>query len=91
MTKTKEVFQCFVKKGTYWQMCKDFLKADIEYPFEHGEVINYTLDDASIHPVTKIQASFLTQLPEMKKNTQGFHHQANGALKTVTEFNGSDR
>jgi hypothetical protein len=26
-------------------------KADIEYPFEHGEVINYTLDGVSIHPV----------------------------------------
>ena len=42
---------------------KSFFKADIECPFEHGEVINYTLDGASIHPVTtKIQASFLTQL-----------------------------
>jgi hypothetical protein len=28
------------------------LKADIEYPFEHGEVINYTLDGVSIHQVT---------------------------------------
>ena len=28
--------------GTYWQMGSK--KADIEYPFEHGEVINYTLD-----------------------------------------------
>ena len=27
-------------------------KTDIEYPFEHGEVINYTLDGASIHLVT---------------------------------------
>ena len=36
-------------------------KADIEYPFEHGEVINYTLDGVSIHPVTtKIQVSFIT-------------------------------
>ena len=25
---------------------------DIEYLFEHGQVINYTLDDVSIHPVT---------------------------------------
>jgi hypothetical protein len=42
-------------------------KADIEYPFEHGEVNNYTLDGVSIHPVTtKIQASFLTQLTERK-------------------------
>ena len=38
-----------------------------EYPFEHGEVNNYTLDGVSIHPVTtKIQASFLTQLLERK-------------------------
>jgi hypothetical protein len=26
-------------------------KAGIEYPFEHGEVINYTLDDVSIMAV----------------------------------------
>ena len=39
-------------------------KTDIEYPFEREEVINYTLDGVSIHPVTtKIHASFLTQLP----------------------------
>ena len=60
-------------------------KADIEYPFEHGEVINYTLDGVSIHPVTtKIQASFLTQLPERKETAQGFHNEANGDFKTVT-------
>ena len=60
-------------------------KADIEYPFEHGEVINYTLDSVSIHPVTtKIQASFLTQLPERKGTAQGFHHEANDDFKTVT-------
>ena len=26
------------------------LRADIEYAFEHGEVMNYTLDGVSIHP-----------------------------------------
>ena len=67
-------------------------KADINYPFEHGEVINYTLNGVSIHAVTtKIQATFLTQLPERKETTQGFHHEANGDFKTVTEFNGCDR
>ena len=66
----------------------NFFKVDIEYPFEHGEVINYTLDGVSIHPVTtKIQASFLTQLPKRKETAQGFHHD----FKTVTEFNGCDR
>jgi hypothetical protein len=46
-----------------------FKKADIKYPFEHGEVINYTLDCVSTHPVTTtIWASFLTQLPEKKEN-----------------------
>ena len=30
----------------------------------------------------------LTQLPERKETTQGFHHEANGDFKTVTEFNG---
>ena len=67
-------------------------KADIEYPFEHGEAINHTLDGESVHPVTtKIQALFLTQLPERKETAQGFHHEANGDFKTVTEFNGCDR
>ena len=42
-----------------------YKKADIQYPFEHGEDMNYTLDGVSIHPVTtKIHASFLSQLPE---------------------------
>ena len=60
-------------------------------PFEYGEVINYTLDGLSIHPVTtKIQASFLTQLPERKETAQGFHHEAIGDFKTVTEFNVCD-
>ena len=59
-------------------------KADIKYPFEHSEVCNYTSDGVSIHPVTtKIQASFLTQLPERKENAQGFHHEATGDFKTV--------
>ena len=39
----------------------DGKKTDIENPFEHGEVITYTLDGLSIHPgTTKMQASFLT-------------------------------
>ena len=67
-------------------------KADIEYPFEHGEDINNTLDSVSIHPVTtKLQPLFLTQLPESKETAQGFHHEANGDFETVTEFNGCDR
>ena len=71
-------------------MC--FFYADAEYPFEHGEVINYTLDGVSIHPVkTKIQASFLIQMPERKETTRGFHHEANGDFKIITEFNGCDR
>jgi hypothetical protein len=46
--------------------------ADIEFPFEHGEFINNTLDGVSIHPVsTKTQASFLTQLPERKETAHG--------------------
>jgi hypothetical protein len=44
----------------------DGKKTDIEYPFEHGEVIHYTLDGVSIHPVT-------TKLPERKETAQGFH------------------
>ena len=50
------------------------------------------MDGVSIHPVsTKIQVSFLTQLPERKETAPGFHHEANGDFKTVTEFNGCDR
>jgi hypothetical protein len=67
-------------------------RADIEYPFEHGEVINYTLDGVSIHPVsTKIQVSFLTRLPKRKETDLGFHHEVDGDFKTVIEFNGCDR
>jgi hypothetical protein len=52
----------------------------------------YTLDYVSIHPVTtKIQVSFLTQLPERKETAQGFHHEANGDFKTVAEFIGCHR
>jgi hypothetical protein len=73
-------------------MGKNDLNADNEYPFEHGEIIHYTLDGVSIHPVTtKTQASFLTQLPERKETTRGFHHEADGDFKTVSEFNGCDR
>ena len=55
------------------------------------EVNDYTLNGISIHPVTtKMQASFLAQLMERKKTVQGFHHEANGDFKTVTEFNGCD-
>ena len=73
--------------------CKEGLlkKADAENPFENGEFINYTLGGVSILPVTtKIQASFLTQLPERKETSQRFNHEANGDFKTVTEFNGGD-
>ena len=57
---------------------------DIQSLFEHGEVINYTLDGVSTDPVTtKMQASFLTWWPERKETAQGFHHEANGDFKTV--------
>ena len=46
-------------------------KTDLEYPFEHGEVNNYTWD-----VTTKVQASFLSQLSR-KETAQGFHHEAN--------------
>ena len=67
--------------GTYWWMGKNVLIT-----------INYTFDGVSIHPVTtKIQASFLTQLPERNETAQGFHHEVNSDFKTVTELKGSDR
>ena len=50
------------------------------------------MDGVSIYPVTtKIQACFLTQLSERKETAQGFHHEANGDFKTVTELNGCER
>ena len=73
-------------QGGFPMPCKEghLLVTDFEYPFEHGEVIHYTLDGVSIHPVTtNIQASFLTQLLERKETTQGSHHEANGDFKTV--------
>ena len=90
-TKTRKVFQCLAK-GTYWQMGKKYIKKQTLNISEHGEVINYTLDDVSIHPVTaKIQALFLTQLPKRNKTAQGLHHEANGDFITVTECNGCNR
>ena len=53
--------------------------------FDHGEVINYTSDGVSIHPVITM-IMLLTQLPERKETAQGFHYEANGDFKTVTEF-----
>ena len=58
----------------------------------YGEVINYTLDVVSIHPVTtQIQASFLTQLTERKETAQEFHCEANGDFKLFKALNGCDR
>ena len=37
------------------------------------------------------KTSFLTQLPERKETAQGYHHEANGDFKIVTELNGCDR
>jgi hypothetical protein len=67
-------------------------KSDIEYPFEHCEVLNFSLDDVLIHQVnTNIQVSFLTQLLEMKDTAQGSYREVNVDFKTVTQFNGCDR
>jgi hypothetical protein len=48
-------------------------ETDFEYPFEHGEVINFTLDGVSIHTVTsEIQTSFVPKLPERKETVMVF-------------------
>ena len=45
-------------------------KKDIEYSFKHGEVISYTLDGVSIHPVTTtIQVSQLTERKETAQSS----------------------
>jgi hypothetical protein len=58
-----------------WHLLVNGLKkTDIEYIF------------GSIHPfTTKIKVPFLTQLLERKETAQGFHHEANGDFKMVTE------
>jgi hypothetical protein len=54
--------------------------------------MNYSLDGVSIHPViTKMQALFLTELPERQETALKFHNEANGDFKTVAEFIGCDR
>ena len=81
-TKFREVSQRRAPIGRWVKQ-----KTDIDYPFEHGEFINYTLNGVSIHPVTtNIQAFFLTQLPERKETAQGFHHEANGDFTTVRVY-----
>jgi hypothetical protein len=66
------------------------LRADIEYPFEHGEIMNYTLGDISIHPVTtKIQASFLTQLPERNFRPMVTLKQLQSLMAVIGEKDGS--
>jgi hypothetical protein len=63
---TREVFQSLARRAPIcigrWVK---IIKAEIENPFGHGEVINYNLNGVSIHPVTT-KTSFLTQLPERK-------------------------
>jgi hypothetical protein len=59
-------------------------KAHIEYLFEHDEVIKYTLDGVSTHPVTtKIQASFLTQLRRGRKPLRDFTRRPMMTLKQL--------
>ena len=54
--------------------------------------MNYTLDGVSIHPVTtKIQASFLTQLPERNETAQGFTMRPMLTLMAVIEENWIDQ
>ena len=52
----------------------------LNIPFSMGKLLD-----------TKIQVSFLTNLPEWKETTQGFHHETNGDFKKVTELNDCDR
>ena len=56
-------------------------KADINYPFEHGEVITYTLDGVSIHGVS-IHYKDTGALPNFTMRPM---------VTLVTEFNGCDR
>jgi hypothetical protein len=42
-----------------------------------------------MNPVTRRQASFLTELPEKKETAQRFHNEANGDFKREKTENGS--
>ena len=67
-------------------------KQTLNIPMSKVKFINYILDGVSIYPVTtKIPVSFVTPLQERKETAQGFHHEAKGDLKTVTELNDCDR
>ena len=60
-------------------------KADVEYPFEHSKVINYTLVVYQYtQSLQRYRCPFLTQLPERKETAQRFHHEANGDFETVS-------
>ena len=67
------------------------LVADIEYPFEHGEVINYTLDGVSVHPVTTDTGVFPKSVAGEEGNHSGILPLRQMDFKKVTEFNGRDR
>jgi hypothetical protein len=46
-------------------------KADIKYPFEHGKVINYTLDDVSIQSHNKDTGVLPNSVPGKEGNCLG--------------------
>jgi hypothetical protein len=64
-------------------------KADIEYPFENGEVINYTLDGVSIPSHYKGTGDLINS--EVKETDQEFQHEANGDFPKVTDFNSCEK
>ena len=87
ISKTREVYNASQRRAPIGRWVK--IKADIKYPFEHGEVINYTLDGASIHLVTKkMHVSFLTQLVDTKETAQEFQHEVNGDFDSYSLING---
>ena len=63
---------------------KNTKKADIEYPFEHGEVLNDTLDGVSIHPVTTKLQGFLPLICRRgRKLLRDFTMRPTGTLKQL--------
>ena len=67
-------------------------KADIKYAFEHGEVINYTVDGVSIYPFTKKRYTRVLPNSVAREvgNLSAISQRPMVTLKQL-EFNGCDK
>ena len=67
-------------------------KRDTEYPFDHGKVINYTLDDVSIPPSHYKDTGVLPNSVAGEEGpAQECHNEPNGDFQSVTDINTCNR